>query len=49
MASGFEKGVDFGLSIHHSAIMVEDKDPLPPRNYIFELLGASARVAGCWI
>ena len=41
----FEKGADFGLIIHCSPVMVDDKDPLVLSNYIFELLGVTPRVA----
>ena len=45
-ASSFEKAVDFGLIIHHSPFMVEDKDPLVLNDYIFELLEVNLGVAG---
>ena len=41
MASHFEKGVDFGLIIHKSPFMAEEKDPLVRSNYIFKLLEAN--------
>ena len=46
VASPFEKGVDFGLIIHRSPFMVDDKDPLVLSNYIFQLLVVNPRVAG---
>ena len=46
MASHFDKGVDFGLIIHRSPFMVQEKDPLVLNNYIFELLKVNPRVAG---
>ena len=45
VASHFDKGVNFGLIIHHSPFMVEDNDPLVLRNYIFELLEVNPGVA----
>ena len=45
VASHFDKGVLFGLIIHKSHFMVEDKEPLV-LNYIFELLEVNLRVAG---
>ena len=35
VASRFEKGVDFGLIIHKSPFMADEKDPLILSNYIF--------------
>ena len=46
VASLFEKGVDFGLIIHRSPFMVDDKNPLVLSNYIFELLEVNPRLAG---
>ena len=46
VVSPFEKGVDFGLIIHRSPFMVDDKDPLVLSNYIFELLEVNPGVAG---
>ena len=46
VASHFEKRFDFGLIIHKSPFMVEDKDPLVLGNYIFELLEVNPGVAG---
>ena len=45
VASPFEKGVDFGLIIHRSPFMADDKDPLVLRNDIFELLEVNPGVA----
>ena len=45
-ASHFEKGVDFGLIIHKSPFMVDDKDPLVLSNYILGLLEVNQGVAG---
>ena len=46
VASHFEKGVDFGLIIHKSPCMADEKDPLVLSNYIYELLEANLGVAG---
>ena len=46
MASHFEHGVDFGLIVHKSPSMADEKDPLVLSNYIFELLEVKPRVAG---
>ena len=46
MASHFDKGMEFGLIIHRSPFMVEDKDPSVLSNYIFELLEVNLGVAG---
>ena len=46
VASHFKKGVDFGLIIHKSPFMADEKDPLVLNNYIFELLEANPGVAG---
>ena len=46
MASHFEKGMDFGLIIHKSPFMADEKDPLVLSNYIFELLEVDPGVAG---
>ena len=49
VASDFEKGVDFGLIVHKSPFMADEKDPLVLSNYIFELLEVNTGVAGFWI
>ena len=46
VASHFEKGVDFGVIIHKSPFMADEKDPLVLSNYIFQLLEVNPRVAG---
>ena len=46
VASRLEKGVDFGLIVHKSPFMAEDKDPLVLKNYIFEFLEVNPEVAG---
>ena len=46
VASHFDKVVDFGLIIHHTPFMVEEKDPLVLSNCIFELLEVNPGVAG---
>ena len=46
MASPFEHGVDFGLIVHKSPFMADEKDPLVLSNYIFELLEVNRGVAG---
>ena len=46
MANPFEKGVTFGLIIHKSPFMAEDKDPLVLSTDIFELLEVNTGVAG---
>ena len=46
VASHFEKGVDFGLIIHTSPFMADEKDPLVLNNYIFKLLEVNPTVAG---
>ena len=46
VATGFEHGVDFGLIVHKSPFMADEKDPLVLSNYIFELLEVNPRVAG---
>ena len=38
VASHFEHGVHFGLIVHTSPFMADEKDPLVLSNYIFELL-----------
>ena len=38
--------MDFVLIIHCSPFMLEDRDPLVLRNYIFELLEVNLAVAG---
>ena len=45
VASHFEKGVDFGLIVHKSPFMDDEKDPLVLINYIFELLEVNPGVA----
>ena len=45
MASRFEHGVDFGLIVHKSPFMTDEKDPLALSNYIFELLEINPMVA----
>ena len=45
VASHFEKGVDFGLIVHKSPFMADEKDPLVLSNYIFELPEVNPRVA----
>ena len=49
VASHFENGVDFGLIIHKSPFMADEKDPLLLSNYIFELLEVNPGVAGVLI
>ena len=49
VASHFEHGVDFGLIIHKSPFMADEKHPLVPRNYIFELREVNPGVAGFFI
>ena len=46
VASHFEKGVDFGLMIHKSPFMADEKDPLVLSNYILELLEVNTGDAG---
>ena len=46
VASHFEKGVDFGLIVHKSPFMTDERDPLLLSNYIFELLEVNPGVAG---
>ena len=46
MASHFEKGVDFGLIVHKSPFMADEKDPLVLSNHTFELLEVNPGVAG---
>ena len=45
VASHFEHGVDFGLIVHKSPFMADEKDPLVLSNYIFELLEVNPGVA----
>ena len=45
VASLFEKGVDFGLIVHKSPFMADEKDPQVLSNYIFELLEVNPGVA----
>ena len=49
VASRFEHVVDFGLIVHKSPFMADEKDPLVLSNYIFELLEVNPGVAGCLI
>ena len=49
LATPFEKRVDFGLIIHCSPFMVDDKDRLVPSNYIFKLLEVNPGVARVFI
>ena len=42
----FEHGVDFGLLVHKSPFMADNRDPLVLSNYIFELLEVNPGVAG---
>ena len=44
VASDFQKGVDFGLIIHKSPFMADDKHPLVLSNYIFELPEVNPRL-----
>ena len=46
VASHFEHGVDFGLIVHKSPFMADEKDPLVLSNYIFKLLQVNPGVAG---
>ena len=46
VASPFDKGVGFGLIIHCSPFMADDKDPLVLSNYISSLLEVNPGVAG---
>ena len=46
VATRFEHGVDFGLIVHKSPFMGDEKDPLVLSNYIFELLEVNPGVAG---
>ena len=46
VASHFQKGVAFGLIIHKSPFMADEKDPLVLSNYIFEWLEVNRGVAG---
>ena len=45
VASRFEHGGDFGLIVHKSPFMADEKDPLLLSNYILELLEVNPRVA----
>ena len=45
VATRLEHGVDFGLIVHKSPFMADDKDPLVFSNYIFELLEVNPGVA----
>ena len=49
VATRFEHGVDFGLIVHKSPFMADEKDPLVLSNYIFELLQVNPGVAGILI
>ena len=46
VATRFERGVDFGLLVHKSPFMADQRDPLVLSNYIFELLKVNTGVAG---
>ena len=46
VATRFEHGVDFGLLVHKSPFMADQRDPLVLSNYIFELLQVNLGVAG---
>ena len=46
VATRFEHGVDFGLLVHKSPFMADDRDPLVLSNYIFELLEVNPGDAG---
>ena len=46
VATRFEHGVDFGLLVHKSPFMADDRDPQVLSNYIFELLEVNPGVAG---
>ena len=46
VATRFEHGVDFGLLVHKSPFMADQRDPLVLSNYIFELLQVNPGVAG---
>ena len=46
VATRFKHGVDFGLIVHKSPFMADEKDPLVLSNYIFELLEVNPGVAG---
>ena len=46
VASQFEHGVDFGLIVHKSPFMADQRDPLVLSKYIFELLEVNPGVAG---
>ena len=49
VASRFEHCVDFGLIVHKSPFMADEKDPLVLSNYILELLEVNPGVAGSFI
>ena len=49
VATRFEHGVDFGLLVHKSPFMADQRDPLVLSNYIFELLEVNPGVAGLLI
>ena len=49
VASRFEHGVDFGLIVHKSSFMADEKNPLVLSNFIFEMLEVNPRVAGFFI
>ena len=46
VAGRFEHGVDFGLIVHKSPFMADEKDRLVLNNYIFEFLEVNPGVAG---
>ena len=49
VASRFEHCVDFGLIIHKSPFLADEKDPLVLSNYILQLLEVNLGVAGFFI
>ena len=46
MVTRFEHGVHFGLIVHKSSFMANQKDPLDLSNYILQLLEVNPEVAG---
>ena len=46
MATPFEHGVDFGLIVHKSPFMADEKNPLVLSDYIFMMLEVDPGVAG---
>ena len=46
VASRFVHGVDFGLIVHRSPFMADEKDPMVLSNYLFELLEVNPGVVG---